>query len=420
MATSDPLVGWLDARGATRAVLVLGILSGLAVPVYFFVLATETPLAWDFIAYFAAAEAFVAGDPFIGLTPPFGDGQYVYPPVAVLGFVPLLVLGDWFLAYLVHSAVNLVALGGLAVLCVRELDRLGIRLDRIDRVLIPGFCLVSLYPMVTLGLGQIDPIVAVLVAVVFLHVERQRDDVAGIALGVAAVVKIFPAAFGIWLVRSRRWRAAAISVGSGAILGIASVVIFGVDVHREYLRLLTAERSRLTAFAEGLSPDFFDVTLARPLTAMLPGLPSMIYVVLAVAIVGPPLAVTYRRLDTRIDRHLAYLATIIAVIIASPASNLNHLLYLYFPLVVSIYAIDQSRAKGLILVGGVLVLLPVQPEQLVDVLNAAGFGVEAVGPLEAVVRRVFTHVGLPLIGSLLVLGGCAWASINDRRISAVR
>lgn len=397
----------------------VGILSGLAVPVYFFVLSSDTPLAWDFIAYFAAAEAFVAGDPFIGLTPPFGDGQYVYPPVAVLGFVPLLILGDWFLAYLVLSLVNLAVLVGLAILCLRELDYLDVQLDRVDEGLIIGFCLVSLYPMITLGLGQIDPIVAGLVAVVFLHVERRRDGVAGLALALAGVVKLFPAAFGVWLVRTRRWRAAAVGIGSAALVGLASILIFGLDVHREYLRFVTTERSRLTAFAEGLSPDFFDVTLARPLTGLLPGAPTAVYVILAVAIVVPPVALTYRRLDTRRDRHLAYLATITAVIIASPASNLNHLLYLYFPLVVTIYALDRSRPRKLVLAGVVLMLLPVQPEQVVDLLDAVRVPSQTVAVLESVVRSVFAHVGLPLIGSLSVLVGCAWAAIRGRRTSIV-
>lgn len=406
MAASDVSLRFLESHRPARAVLVLGILSGLAVPTYFFGLATQTPLAWDFIAYYSAAEAYLSGNSFVGLVPPFGEGIYVYPPVVVLGFLPLTALDGWFNGYLVQSGLSLAMLMGLGVLCIRELKRLGVTLERLDKVLILGFTTLSLYPMVALGLGQVDPYVAVLVALLFLALEKREDVTAGLALALAAVIKLFPVALGVWLVRRRRWRAALICAGGTVAATLASIAIFGASVHRDYLTLITAERSRLSAFAEGVDPNFFDVTLVRPLAAFLPEVPPITYAVVAVAVVAPALVVVYRQLDTRIDRHVAFLATVTAVVIASPASNLNHLLYLYFPLVVTIYALDRPLPRGVLLVGLVVLLVPIQPIQLSETMTYAGIAPGTVAYVDALARRVLSTASIALIGSIVVLVGC--------------
>ncbi|MFP4591116.1 MAG: glycosyltransferase family 87 protein [Halobacteriales archaeon] len=404
--------GILHGPQPARAVLLLGILSGLAVPLYFLGLAHETPLAWDFIAYYAAGEAVFQGESFVGLVPPFGEGTYVYPPVVVLGFLPLVLLGDWTAAYLLHALLSVILLGSLGVLCVRELDHLGVEIAEVDKALIVAFTTLSLYPMVALGLGQVDPLVAVLLAGSFLALERRQAWRAGSGLALAAVIKLFPAAFAIILLRLRRWRAALAALVVGTAITGTSVLVFGASVHRDYITLITEKRSRLSAFAEGMDPNFFDVTLARPLAALLPDVYPIAYLVVAVALVAPAVYVVYDRVETRLDRHVAYLATMTAVLIASPATNLNHLLYLYFPLVVLIYALDHPRQRAILLGGLVVLLLPVQPEQLSTALSAAGASPTTVASVDAVARQLMSTASVALVGAAIVLIGCVAAALD--------
>lgn len=412
MATSGVSPRVLEGHWPTRVVLLLGIVSGVAVPAYFLGLASETPLAWDFIAYYAAAEAFLGGESFVGLVPPFGEGIYVYPPVVVLGFVPLAFLGDWIIGFLVHSGISLGLLLVLGLLCIRELDRLGVQLERLDKVLILGFTTASLYPMVAIGLGQIDPMVAVLIAITFLALERRAAWTAGVTLAFAAVIKLFPAALGLWFVRLRRWRAAIVCVLVGLGVSVASMAVFGPSVHRDYLSLVTTERSRLSAFAEGMDPNFFDVTLARPLAVVLPDVPPVTYAVLAVVIVAPALVVVYRQVDTRLDRHVAYLATITALLVASPASNINHLLYLYFPLIVLLFALDRPLPRAVLLVGLVVLLVPIQPEQLSTTMDVAGMAPGTIAYIDSLTNRILSTASVALVGALVVLGGCVVATLD--------
>lgn len=388
-----------------RVVLLLGIATGLAVPLYFGLVAEETPLAWDFIAYYAAAEAYLAGEAFVGLEAPVGCGIYVYPPIAVLGFVPYALIGRWELAYLVHTLINVALLGALARLVIRELDRLAVPLGRSDRLVIHGFFLLSLYPIVAVGLGQLDPLVALSLAGVMAAIERDGEVLAGGSLAVATGVKVFPAAVGVVLLEFRRWRATLAGAFAGGLILVASLAVFGRAVHVEYLRFLTVERSRLGAFAEGVSPDFFAVTLARPLAALLPSFSPPLYGLVAVAVVAPVLVVVSRRRGSVRDRYVAFLATVLAVLVVAPSTNLNHLLYLYMPLTIVLYDLEPGRTRSILLLGLAVTLVPVQPAQLAVIVESIGVPTTAMGP-GGVVHDALSVASVALVGSLLLLLGC--------------
>lgn len=371
---------------------------------YFTLIAAESPLAWDFLAYYRGAEAAAAGEAFVGLEPDRGGGEYVYPPIVVLGFVPYLLAGDWAVAFVLHAIVNVVLLAVLAACCLRELDRIGRPVTGVDRALIVAFGIASLYPLVSIGLGQVDPLVALLIAVTFITLEQGRDSIAGVALAGAAIIKLFPAAFGLWFIFRRRWRSivAATAAGVGGIA--ASLVLFGWTTNRAYLEFILVDRSRLDAFAEGVSPDFFSITLVRPVAALLPPVPSFTYLLVTVASVGPVLWYVYRRTATRTDRHVAYLATIVGILIALPSTNLNHLLLMYFPLVVLVYTLDAGRPRRWLLVGVAIILVPVQPDIIQTTMQAA-----VGGALDPVYPRIDAALGVAsvaLIGAVIILAAC--------------
>lgn len=390
-----------------RLVLLFGIATGLAMTMYFLVVADETPLAWDFLAYYRGAEAAIAGDAFVGLEPEQGGGEYVYPPVVVLAFVPYALLGSWELAFGFHALINVAALTLLGLVTLRELDRIGIDQTPTDRWLVMLFAVASLYPVMNVGLGQVDPFVAVLLAGAFLAVDRVDAAAGGVALGLAAVVKLFPAAFGLWFVVRRRLRAIAAAAITGIAGIVASLLVFGWDTNHAYLELILFERSRLDDFAEGVSPDFFSVTLVRPIAAVVPGsVPSIAYLLIAVALVVPLLWIVYSHTETRLDRHAAFLATLVAVLIALPSSNLNHLLYLYMPAVVLMYGLTPGQPRRLLLIGLAILLFPLQPAIVGGTLEALSIPPVVADPLHAAAKSLLSVVSVALIGAVVVLVAC--------------
>lgn len=374
--------------------------------IYFAAIAPRAPLAWDLQAYYEAGAAVMAGEPFIGLQPEIGGGEYVYPPIVVLGFVPYGLFSSWEIPFAIHALVNLSLLGALAWVTLRELEYLGVPIARADRVLIVAFCVASLYPLMNLGLGQVDPFITLLITMVFIGVERRRDHLAGTALAIAGIIKLFPIAIGIWLLYQRRWRAIATAFLVGVLAILVSLFVFGLQTNQAYVELILFERSRLQAFAEGLSPDFFSISLIRPISTLMQGLPPITFLIVSVALVAPILWFIYQRTTTRVDRHVAYLATLIAVIIALPSSNFNHLLYLYFPLIVLFYSLRPGRTRRLLLTGMVVMLIPIQPGIITATLESLALSAEFVELVSAVTNDVLSFASIALIGTIILLGAC--------------
>ncbi|WP_344255872.1 glycosyltransferase 87 family protein [Terrabacter carboxydivorans] len=130
-----------------------------------------------------------------------------YPPFAAVAFVPLGLVGltaskiAFTVATLVAYLVSLVAIR-------RALGA------HWSPVLLVGAAGLSLEPVVrTLVLGQIGVILMGLVlADLFLVPARFR----GVLIGLAAGIKLTPAAFVVYFVLRRDWRAAAVSAATGA------------------------------------------------------------------------------------------------------------------------------------------------------------------------------------------------------------
>lgn len=109
---------------------------------------------------------------------------------------------------------------------------------RLAVVLALGFVIEPLrYALV---LGQATPLVFLLVAASMYLGRRDREVAAGVALALAAAIKLTPAVFGLVFLVEGRWRAAAVSLGAGlGLLGL-SLAVGGVSMHLDYLANLRA------------------------------------------------------------------------------------------------------------------------------------------------------------------------------------
>ncbi|GGM69154.1 hypothetical protein GCM10012275_44460 [Longimycelium tulufanense] len=202
-----PLPGWLVA--AAPAVLAASLLAHLA-----------TQLAWprsfhlvDLLVYRAGGLALWSG-PVLYTEPVVADLRFTYPPFAALLFSPL----GWVSFDTLTgpgTAVNAAALTWVVLHCWRHLGQPpGRQLAALTALL--AATVFWLEPVrTTMALGQIN---LVLMAVVLW--DLTRPDSArwkGVAVGIAAGIKLTPAFFVLYLLATRRFRAAGIAVA--ALLG---------------------------------------------------------------------------------------------------------------------------------------------------------------------------------------------------------
>lgn len=417
---TGPREGHAPRTGA-RFVLVVGVLFGLAYLAYTFTTAADE-VALDFEVYYFAAEAVLDGGPLYGVSPVGVDYLvYAYPPLTVLAFLPFTLLPPTA-AYLVFTALNLAAGLLAAHVLLAFLGRHGRRLDRVDRSLVYAFCTLSVHAMPSTVFGQVNLSLALAFVAGFDWLDRAVDGDpvarkrmerrAGVAFGLAAFVKAFPALAGVWLLRRRAWRAVAAAVGTGAAGLVLGLLVFGPDTSLAYVTEALLPRAGDGAFAGGLDPGASYVTVRRPLSVLFPGLGSLGLTVAALLVVAPIVGAFYARLDaaTVVGRLVGAYATVAGTLAFLPSFPVYQVL-LYFPVVPLLFVLD-GRAYRVVVAGALLWNLSVRFDDVRAVLGALGAEGAA-----STLRPLFALATPSLVGLGLLFAGC-WLALEDGRRSS--
>ena len=151
--------------------------------------------------------------------------SFNYPPLAALVAIPLLVLPDQ-LAGTIWVILNIAAVAGSALFLFKVLG-----VDRPWSWAGIAFALYSVHPWaISVAVGNNNPIVLLLVTgFVYRHVTNHPRS-AGILLGAAIGMKLWPAALLPLLIRERRWRALGWTLAVVGAVGALTVVWLGLDV----------------------------------------------------------------------------------------------------------------------------------------------------------------------------------------------
>jgi hypothetical protein len=405
-------------------VLATGLLFGLAYLGRAVLLQPGT-IGLNFQVYHGAAEAFLEGEPLYGRSP-VGRAWlvYLYPPLSVLAFVPLSLL-PLSAAYAVFTLLSVAGGVALSRLLVGVVERHGVTLESIDHVLVAGFVTLGVHTAPTLVFGQVNLLLALAVAVAFVALAGGDERRSGIALGLAAFVKVFPAGFGLWYLRRRSWRAlgAAIATGGGLLVGGLAL---GPDLTVAYLGEALLPRTSRAAFEGGLAPDAAYLTVRRPLSLLFPD-SSLARSLGALVVMAPVVAVGLRRVDGSQSRLVGLFVLFASVLLALPTYPIYYVV-LCFPLVPLLY-LFTGPGRRLFLAGASLGLFTVHLNDIRRAVAALGLPTPVQDTVLAVLTPVLT-IGSPALYALgLGLAGClryqaaGWTTLtvgSDRRVSDER
>lgn len=390
-----------------RLVLGSGVAFGLVMAARYAAGVGREMLGVNFHVYYLAAEAALAGEPLYAVhAPGFPHLPWVYPPVVSLLFAPYLAVGDWQVAFALHALMGVVAGAATGMILVRFVERQSHDLRRLDRALIVAFAAASAHAMPSLFYGNVNPHLALALAVGIAGLDRGRSRLAGVGFALPAVVKAFPAAFGLWLLHRRAWHAVAAAVATGAAAAVASLTAFGVDAHVAYVREALLPRLRHEAFTGGLDPAAPYVTVRRPLSVAIPDAPAVALTLGALAVVAPVVAYCWTAGDDPRGRVVGLYATVAGALAFFPSYQV-YLLYLAVPLVPLLYLVE-GRARRLVVAGGLLVNVTVQRDAVLRYLAPA-----VDGPAAAVVDALAAALAVAtpqLYGVALTLAGCVAAT----------
>lgn len=211
-------------RRISAQLLVIGLL-GVTVAV-FVAVAGRWQGFFDLRVYHGAVSAWVDGD---GLYRYSVAGQvrsygFTYPPFAALIMLPMAGL-SWPAVIAVSVTMNVAAtLLVLSWLLAPLADRRG--WSRWFTVALAAILAAAFEPVRdTVSFGQVNLLLLALVAGDLLLLVSRRHRLAGVGIGLATAVKLTPVIFIGYLVVTRRWRAATVSVATaaGATLVAAAV-----------------------------------------------------------------------------------------------------------------------------------------------------------------------------------------------------
>lgn len=206
---------------------------------------------YDFSWYWTAGGHLLHGEPLYsaaqlaGPYAPQGQDGFLYPPPFAALVAPLAWLfpTDYRAAAWVWAGLGALVLAW-SVLALARSERLAERFPILDGrgrwLLVAG---AFAFPPVVgeLVMGNVNLLLLGLLTVAWLGVRRgdsRGEAVAGAAIGVAAVIKVFPGLLLLWLLLTRRFRAAAwVLVGAGAAV-LVTLPFTGIEPWTQFPTVL--------------------------------------------------------------------------------------------------------------------------------------------------------------------------------------
>jgi Glycosyltransferase family 87 len=348
---------------------------GLAILTLFVMSPVVSTLAWprhdyvvDFFQEWASARNLLNGLPTytdLRITTPlylkpdhFDPGEVTvevnaHPPTSVLLALPFA-LFDYNDAVLLWNLVSLALMA--ASLC---LIKTALRIPFPAEQILPTMALLSLCGPLLLQvlLGQLNLVLLFLLTLVWASDRMNRPILAGILLGSATAIKLFPGFLFLFFLLRGNWKAV---LGGGITLVALTAVtaaLLGTDAYRDYICEVLPRVARFrgnwnNASVVGFWSKLFDpvtvkehvVPLWRSATVASAGI--LVSCTAIVAILGR----TVRRAGAQHDADLAFGLAIVAMLLISPLTWEHSFLLLPIPLATIWVDISKSRvARGLFL-----------------------------------------------------------------------
>jgi hypothetical protein len=182
-----------------------------------------------------------------------------HPPVAVLLTLPLagLAYPDAVLAW------NLLSLAALIASLKIVANELGFRWNMLPPTLaLLAFC----HPIYgNLYLGQLTLVLVLLVTVIWTLERSGRSDIAGLVIGIAAAIKLFPGYLILFYLARGRVRPFCLAGLSFFVLSVLAALVLGLDTYYDYVQIVIPAQAKFWSCGYNLSIAGFWHKLFSPL-----------------------------------------------------------------------------------------------------------------------------------------------------------
>jgi alpha-1,2-mannosyltransferase len=292
---------WLDVR------FMAGILERIST--------TSMNIHGDFDTFWRSAWAFWEGRDIYDTG---AQLENLNPPLWILLISPFGLL-EPLVAYRVFVLMTLVMTVGYLAWMADE-----VRLRPVWAVVGSAMLLLSSPLLATLALGQIYPILALLLVASWVADRQNQSSLCGGTLGIVVALKPSLAPILLWPMVRRRWRTFGVALVSGAVATLVGIVVVGPGATLDWLRLLSDSSASPYWDNASLPSAAARLFTESPFAQHVAILPWTIPVAYALGIGA--IAVTAARV--RQDAEVGMWAIVAASLLAAPIAWHNYLVLL--------------------------------------------------------------------------------------------
>jgi Glycosyltransferase family 87 len=247
-----------------------------------------------------------------------------HPPTFVLLALPLAWL-DYPTAVLVCNLISCLALAASLAIVATELH--------FPLTVFPP--MLALLPLcqpvyANLQLGQLTPLLGLLIAMIWA-LERsgrfRQLNSAGVFLGMAAAIKLFPAYLGVYYLAQMRMRQLLTATLTFLALNLVAVLVLGMDTYYDYVSVVLPYQSKFRSFGYNISIagfwyKLFDPLGERNLIVPLWHCPLLAHgsTLLLDLVITVVVAKFSRQARTLVQHDLAFASVVTAMLLVSPVT----------------------------------------------------------------------------------------------------
>jgi alpha-1,2-mannosyltransferase len=312
----------VGVRIGRRTLLRIGLVVGLAVGVSVFLAGLAARHGFfDLRVYYGALNYWVddGGSLYDYLLPRSTYG-FTYPPFAALVMLPMAVT-PWTVTILISVTASVVA---TVILLYWLVDPIARRHGWTRwYALALAVCLAAAFEPLreTVNFGQVNMLLAFLVAADLLLLVTRGSRFGGVGIGLATAIKLTPGIFIVYLLVTKRWRAAIVASATAAVATVfAAAVAPGASLVFWTDALWNTDRVGALAF---ISNQSINGAVAR----LHPSDPSTALWLLGVAAVAAVWFVRVRRAVAAGDEMTGFALTGILGCLLSPITWVHHLVW---------------------------------------------------------------------------------------------
>ena len=296
-----------------------------------------------------------------------------HPPTSVLLALPLAEF-SYPNAVLVWNVISLVALCASLKIVAGQLA--SPRMLLLSAFALTPFC----HPIYgNIYQGQLTLILVLLVTAVWALERSGWSCTAGLLVGVAAAIKLFPAYLLVYYAARQRVRLLFAAVLAFLSLTMLTALVLGWGSYHDYINIVLDRQAKFRSFAYNLSIAGFWHKLFDPVAETGPVEPlwpnpalaraGTILSDLAISVV---VVIVTRRARTSAQRDLAFASTVAAMLLVSPVTWDFSLPLLLVSIAVATDRISRSRSRWI--VAAIIVILTIDwvPQNMLTELMQAG------------------------------------------------